>query len=133
MVFLPFFPCLNIIYKIEKKTEQKQGQRHNILLSLKFKHFLRCNRGKYHHMENRLLAGIKMVQFVMMILLHFTNNNWYFVQLGPSPSQKDKTLVLDQSRTLKSSLNHHPPPPPPSKKHLRRFQGSYKPAFLCGH
>jgi hypothetical protein len=32
-----------------------------------------------------------------------------FVQLGPSPGQKNKTLVLDQSRILKSpSKNHHP-------------------------
>ena len=31
------------------------------------------------------------------------------VQLGPSPSLKNKTLVLDKSRTLKSPSNHHPP------------------------
>ena len=48
-----------------------------------------------------------------------------FVQFGPSPSQKNKTLVLDQSRTLKSPSNHH-------QQCLRRFQGSYKVwIFVC--
>ena len=42
----------------------------------------------------------------------------HIVELGPSPSQKNKTFVLDQSRKLKSPSNHHPPPPPKTFKEV---------------
>ena len=50
-----------------------------------------------------------MIFFYGITSVSYKDGMSVIVQIGPSPSQKNKTLVLEKSRTLKSPSK--PPPP----------------------
>jgi hypothetical protein len=85
LVFVCFcFPHINQVRELETFLFCLYAQESNLIHVALFLYFFKFNLHQVR--EKHPLADLELI----------------IVQLCPSPSQKNKTLVLDQSRTLKS-------------------------------